>query len=67
MTADARLITDDDGAASDCYRKKRYPDEAYARKVARRCFDERGALLRAYPCTRCGGYHLTRQEKRRRA
>lgn len=44
-----------------CYGKHRYGDAKEARKVANRCEAERGVPLRVYPCTACGGFHLTRQ------
>lgn len=42
-----------------CYSKKRYGDEKTAKAVAVECKKKRGVALRAYPCFRCGGYHLT--------
>lgn len=42
-----------------CSSKKRYGDPALAAKVAGRCYEERGHRLRVYPCTICGGFHLT--------
>lgn len=45
-----------------CYSKSRYSTEKKAKQVAGRVFDERGVKLRTYPCTTCGGYHLTKLE-----
>lgn len=41
-----------------CYRKKSYPTEAIARKVANRIKFEQGVVLNVYGCTSCGRYHL---------
>lgn len=43
-----------------CLRKKRYGDPALAEQVADRCWRKRGVELRVYPCTYCGGFHLTK-------
>ena len=43
-----------------CARKNRYSTESFALDVARQCREARGALLRAYGCTKCGGWHLTK-------
>jgi hypothetical protein len=50
-----------------CTSKKRYPQAGIAAGVAARCFAERGHALRAYACTLCGGFHLTRQLRSRYA
>lgn len=41
-----------------CFRKKAYPDEAIAKKVARRINEERGGRVRVYACFECGQYHV---------
>jgi len=43
-----------------CNRKKAYPDEKFAKRVARQMREERGADVVAYACTRCGRYHIGR-------
>jgi hypothetical protein len=43
-----------------CTRKKAYPDEKTAKKVAGRMRDERDANVVAYACTQCGRYHVGR-------
>ena len=42
-----------------CTRKKAYPDEKLARRVAARMRDE-GKNVVHYACTRCGRYHIGR-------
>ena len=44
-----------------CSRKKAYPSQVDAERVAARCFRERGARLRVYACPACCRYHLTKQ------
>jgi hypothetical protein len=44
---------------SECFKKRRYRTERYARKVAQHCLDVRGAHLRVYFCPTCSGWHLT--------
>ena len=44
----------------ECEAKTRYVDEHQANKGAGRCERERGLPLRAYECSFCGGWHLTR-------
>lgn len=44
-----------------CYTKKAYTNERTARSVAARVRDQRGTELRAYACTLCGQWHLTRR------
>lgn len=48
--------------------KIRYRDEKSARTVIRRAkrADDRPVPIRAYYCTHCAGWHLTKQEKRDR-
>jgi hypothetical protein len=43
-----------------CARKKAYPDEKTAARVAGRMRAERGADVVAYGCTRCGRWHIGR-------
>lgn len=48
-----------------CGRKQRYRDEAHARAVAQRQdVQQRAGQLRAYFCSACNGWHLTKQELR---
>lgn len=56
------MRTDYEGAATawTCARKKVYPDEATAKKVAHRMREDRGANVVHYGCTRCGRYHIGR-------
>lgn len=42
-----------------CKRKTRYPTEAKAKEVKRRCEEKRGVLLRVLYCPYCKGWHLT--------
>lgn len=46
-----------------CVRKKAYPDEKMARRVASRAFELRGDRLHVYPCHHCGRYHMARTRK----
>lgn len=43
-----------------CYRKKAYPDEKTARRVAAKMREERGANVDYYGCTNCGRFHIGR-------
>jgi len=43
-----------------CNRKKAYPDEKLAKKVAARIRAEKDVDVVAYACTRCGRYHIGR-------
>ncbi len=43
-----------------CTRKKAYPDEKFAKRVARNMREERGADVVAYGCRHCGRYHIGR-------
>ena len=43
----------------ECYKKKRYSTEDFAKSVARRCRKERNIELRIYACPQCCGWHLT--------
>lgn len=47
-------------AQSGCTSKSRYGSEAFANMIAADVFRKRGVALRAYLCTLCGGWHLTR-------
>lgn len=49
-------------AQRSCYGKTRYPSEEAATSVSTSCYYERGARLRVYACTECGGYHLTKTD-----
>ena len=53
--------TDYPGAPTEwaCSRKKAYPDEKMARRIAARMRDE-GKNVVHYACTRCGRYHIGR-------
>ena len=42
-----------------CKRKVRYPTEAKAKEVKRKCEEKRGVLLRVLYCPYCKGWHLT--------
>ena len=56
-----------DAAHRSCGRKARYPTEGDALALARK-FEALGApALRAYKCRYCGGWHLTKTEKRTKA
>lgn len=44
-----------------CTRKKAYPDEATATKVANRMNFEKKAGVQAYGCSHCGRYHIGRK------
>lgn len=50
-----------------CYRKAKFPDEKAAQKKANtiRWNDGKkdGELLKPYGCTRCGGWHLTKNQE----
>jgi hypothetical protein len=48
---------------TSCLAKKRYSTEAHAMEIAAKCLRLRGAVLRVYPCSYCGGHHLTRQRR----
>lgn len=54
--------TDYAGASTEwaCTRKKAYPDEKFARRVAARIREEEGVNVVAYACTRCGRFHIGR-------
>lgn len=54
--------TPDDPAfvRNSCGTKQRYSTEQLARDTAVRCWHERRVWLRAYACSVCGGWHLTR-------
>ena len=43
-----------------CTRKKSYPDEKFAKRVARTMREERDADVVAYGCQHCGRYHIGR-------
>ncbi len=46
--------------AWSCNRKKVYPDESFASRVARRMWVERDANVVAYACRHCGNWHIGR-------
>lgn len=56
--------TDYPGASTEwtCARKKAYPDEKLAAKVARKMREERNIDVVHYACTRCGRYHIGRAQ-----
>jgi hypothetical protein len=41
-----------------CFRKKAYPTEAIAKKVANKIKHEHDAEVRAYQCDHCGLFHI---------
>lgn len=47
------------GANWSCARKVRYKSEADARHMVEKRARNQGALMRAYECPECGGWHLT--------
>jgi methenyltetrahydromethanopterin cyclohydrolase len=47
-----------------CARKKAYPDEKFAKRVASRMREDKGADVVAYACTRCGRFHIGRAPAR---
>jgi len=49
----------------ECYRKKRYWTEKFAKSIAREIEDQRGVALKVYGCLHCGGYHLAKDCRRR--
>lgn len=49
-------------ATRACFEKKRYTSEAQAQFTATECWYKRRVWLRAYACTSCGGWHLTRKD-----
>ena len=53
--------TDYENASTEwtCARKKAYPEERMARRVAARMRDE-GKNVVHYACTRCGRFHIGR-------
>jgi hypothetical protein len=56
------MRTDYPGAPVEraCARKKAYPTERLAARVAAKVHDERGVVVVPYGCTRCGQWHLGR-------
>lgn len=44
-----------------CGSKRRYRSEGKALQVASLCVKDRGGSLRAYHCSLCFGWHLTRK------
>lgn len=44
-----------------CFSKKRYSSEGLANTVAQKVLSERNIKLRAYYCTGCAGFHLTKR------
>lgn len=56
--------TDYPGASTEwaCARKKAYPDEKFAKRVARQVNEREGAdVVVHYACTRCGRWHIGRR------
>jgi len=50
---------------SECRKKNRYKDEAEASRVIAQRVEAGGKdRLRYYECRFCGGFHLTKQERR---
>lgn len=47
-------------ALRSCMEKRSYRSAAAAGRAAQRHLDARGAQLRVYACTFCGGFHLTK-------
>lgn len=45
-----------------CYRKAKYSTEKLAQKVANKIKWDRDVEVHVYGCTRCGGYHLTKNK-----
>jgi hypothetical protein len=56
---DASLLDELGNVHRSCQDKRRYSTEDLALSVAKKCFEARGDSLRVYPCTICGGFHLT--------
>lgn len=50
--------------ARDGFSRIRYASPAKARKAMKKVRGPAGTPLRAYPCERCAGWHLTSQPKR---
>lgn len=46
---------------AECLGKRAYRTDGYARRVADQCFQQRGTVLRVYPCPNCGAFHLTKK------
>jgi hypothetical protein len=51
-------MSDDSSAAWSCFRKKAYPDEKLARRVASQIRSAHGANVIAYGCPHCGRFHV---------
>lgn len=49
----------------ECFRKRAYPTESFARKVARAAKNSRGVKLRIYFCPHCQNFHLTKNLERK--
>lgn len=49
---------------SMCSRKRAYPSQIDADRVARRCEARRRVSLRSYSCPACGHWHITKQPAR---
>lgn len=60
MNDEHRMAYDNADVRQACTRKKAYPDEKFAKRVARNMRDERGADVVAYGCPHCGRYHVGR-------
>jgi hypothetical protein len=46
-----------------CYQKKCDTSVEFARQVVRHVYERRRTLLRAYQCSICGYYHVTKREE----
>lgn len=49
-------------AARECFSKKAYPSQKFAKQVARSVREKRGTALRVYECPSCSLFHLTSQD-----
>ena len=50
---------------SQCIKKQRYASKSAASIAAKKCESKRGYPLRVYFCEMCGGWHITKKEKRK--
>lgn len=50
-----------------CSRKRAYPSQIDADRVARNCERKRRVTLRTYSCPACGSWHIAKQSERRAA
>lgn len=58
-----RTDSPDAAQAWVCNRKKAYPDEKMAKRVAARMRAEKGADVVAYGCGLCGRWHIGRRPR----